>query len=45
MIIKFGQDKERQKNIERFGVSFISFLYIDLKTNLESVLKSLYNLD
>jgi len=38
---KIGQDKERQKKIERFGITFIRFQDIDIKTNLEGVLQFL----
>ena len=38
---KISQDKERQRNIERFGISFIRFLDIDVKTNLDGILQYL----
>jgi len=38
---KISQDKERQRNIERFGISFIRFLDIDVKTNIDGILQYL----
>jgi len=34
-------NKERQRNIERFGISFIRCLDIDVKTNLDGILQYL----
>jgi len=38
---RLDEDKDRQKKLEKLGISFLRFLDIDVKTNMQGVMQSI----